>query len=961
MRWYAELQRQQTDVDPADQAGFEQQLGELQLRSAEESSGVSSPDTPAARSHENIQRTDVGGSMRMRPRSNLRDNSFSSTRHSVDVPSAHLGAGATASQSSLRDQLFSSTRYTAPSEPQPAARTKDSKSRGLFSRVKSGFGKVFGGSGGEKSSGGSTSEVASSELRMDFAKRGRPAGQDMHPEDEARIEQFAEAVRGYEILPDGSTGRGDGRVCDGTLRTNLGLLRGFARWLRAENRGSMASRLLNDPESLAADITDYRAGGGDNHNRLKSALSHFRRFAPNEQELQAVGPGPRLMGRQIHYPYPEDAHLIDGLANEELNKLGSDSTSQRRGVSERASKQRRFSDWLQREGRGNIVSRLTGSDQQQRSLMEDYRAFTKVEGKVVVSFDRLRQYLGTEPQLKHHHPYPYPDDARMIDGLANEELSKLGPDSTSQRKAVRNMAINQRRFSDWLQTRGRESIASRLNGSDQQKWSLKIDYQDFRDCTEALRGFSVGFKRLGQYLQVVEANAASGLSPQQASGRESAGPEGRLDQPTGFGSTWPLQQVDPSIQGRSELSLGPKDWLGDEHIQRDYELLEQELQGNNPDLAARTRFVDPLIANYHLRLGPESVALSAFQRIVHNQNGNDTADFLFVPVNDASATDRHRRGTHWSLLFIDRSDRGRPVAYHYDSFLGYNDKLAKMLAQRLGTRLEPVRMTRQGNGWDCGVFVVDGTRALVRRLAQRRPPAVLHLDNLVADRQQLQRRLRTAPSSARAAAAADRPGPSTQLFDSPEFWRGVDQAGQPSADSWNTANFWQDLSLPAHSPVQSVNPPSPPSWEQSFGTSIADRPGPSTQFVDSPEFWRGVDQAGQPPADSWNTANFWQDLSLPAHSPVQSVNPPPSWEQSFGTSIFAPQYMPPAQDLGGFVPPSWQHGNQPAPENLRRGMHWHNVLPSPDRPQTHIRIHDVPYTATLGRSGKQNDIHVFLE
>lgn len=216
MRWYAELQRQQTDVDPADQAGFEQQLGELQLRSPEESSGVSSPDTPAARSHENIQRTDVGGSMRMRPRSNQRDNSFSSTRHSVDVPHAHHGAGATASQSSLRDQLFSSTRYTAPSEPQPAARTKDSKSRGLFSRVKSGFGKVFGGSGGEKSSGGSTSEVASSELRMDFAKRGRPAGQDMHPEDEARIEQFAEAVRGYEILPDGSTGRGDGRVCDGT-------------------------------------------------------------------------------------------------------------------------------------------------------------------------------------------------------------------------------------------------------------------------------------------------------------------------------------------------------------------------------------------------------------------------------------------------------------------------------------------------------------------------------------------------------------------------------------------------------------------------------------------------------------------------------------------------------------------------------------------------------------------------
>ncbi|MCP3367620.1 hypothetical protein [Bradyrhizobium cajani] len=78
MRWYAgqqELQRarQGADAEPADQDGFEQQLGELQLRSAEESSPpASSPEAPAARSPENIQRTDIGGSMRMPPRSNLR-------------------------------------------------------------------------------------------------------------------------------------------------------------------------------------------------------------------------------------------------------------------------------------------------------------------------------------------------------------------------------------------------------------------------------------------------------------------------------------------------------------------------------------------------------------------------------------------------------------------------------------------------------------------------------------------------------------------------------------------------------------------------------------------------------------------------------------------------------------------------------------------------------------------------
>ncbi|WP_407120876.1 hypothetical protein [Bradyrhizobium sp. STM 3561] len=66
MRWYAEQQelqraRQEADAEPPDQAGFEQQLGELQLRSAEESSSEpSSPEAPALRSHENIDRPDIG-------------------------------------------------------------------------------------------------------------------------------------------------------------------------------------------------------------------------------------------------------------------------------------------------------------------------------------------------------------------------------------------------------------------------------------------------------------------------------------------------------------------------------------------------------------------------------------------------------------------------------------------------------------------------------------------------------------------------------------------------------------------------------------------------------------------------------------------------------------------------------------------------------------------------------------
>ena len=49
-------------------------------------------------------------------------------------------------------------------------------------------------------------------------------------------------------------------------------------------------------------------------------------------------------------------------------------------------------------------------------------------------------------------------------------------------------------------------------------------------------------------------------------------------------------------------------------------------------------------------------------------------------------------------------------------------------------------MAQQQNTYDCGVFVVDGTRELVRQLAQGRE--TVHLDQLVVHRQALQNRLR---------------------------------------------------------------------------------------------------------------------------------------------------------------------------------------------------------------------------
>ncbi|WOH52671.1 Ulp1 family isopeptidase [Bradyrhizobium sp. sBnM-33] len=1003
-RWYDDQQellraRQESDNEPADQAGFEQQLGELQLGFPEESSAeLSSPDTRPAKAHDGIPRTDVGGSMWMPPLSNLRDNSFNSTR------------------------------YTAPSEPEPVARTRN-KSGGLFSRVKSGLGKGFGGSRDEKSIGGPASDVVYSELRIDCYKRSRAS-----EEDAALLSEFARAAAGryapssiqkmvehlgrfsdflksnnltlasllenpiqlkahanefvnaggiervhtaLEALRKSRAGEllspppfpppltGDAllihqyaaaarahNVPGNTFRTHTDVLTHFAEWLTAKQKPSLTSRFRTD--ELAEDIMAY--GEENDHNgRLFTALNHLRRLQPDGGGFETLGPGPRVIGRRTLSAYESDAGIIDGATDVALGRLGPESTAKERApILNVASNQRRLSDWLKREGRESIESRLNGSEEQEKQLQKDISEFKRDIGYPAISLgiNNLRGYLRGE--LQHGlHPrrlHPYDDDASIIDGVAKEQLSKLGSDPASQskKKDVRNTASAQRSFSDWLRTTGRESIVSRINGNDQQQRSLNVDYREF---TQTKRSICLSLNKLlnqlGPYLRLVEANRALGVAFPERPSQESplAGSSlswprvpsdfdpsewlplapawsprvlspsefslGDLPTPPDFGpSEWlslssdyeasmrPIPEAAParsseiyrglnslvdlpstpqnrtseiyrgldslvdlpstpqemrddaqsalvpssgvrspffigpsgapqeledighlvgrdwqhgsqpvpdllvdvldnrmllpnsrivpqpvSINGETySIMLGPRgcrdaqfihhprpssapdaqigalatgasssrdrsgrvldaqQWLGDEHIQRDYELLAQELGRSHPNLATRTRFVDPLIA-FQLSHGADTDALRALHRLVDDRNGNDIVDFLFLPVSDASPTDRARRGEHWSLLLVDRRDRERPVAYHYDSAPGFNDRPAGRLVERLGANLQAASMRRQNNGYDCGVFVVDGTRALVSRLAVRRQVDV-NLDNLVVDRRALQNRLR---------------------------------------------------------------------------------------------------------------------------------------------------------------------------------------------------------------------------
>lgn len=112
-----------------------------------------------------------------------------------------------------------------------------------------------------------------------------------------------------------------------------------------------------------------------------------------------------------------------------------------------ATKQRRFSDWLQREARGSIVSRISGTEQQQLSLRADQTDFYKAT-RQTVSLDQIRKYRGLGPGVQKLNPYA--DDARIIDAVVKEELSKLESDLPAQRRRAVDTASGRRRFSDWL-------------------------------------------------------------------------------------------------------------------------------------------------------------------------------------------------------------------------------------------------------------------------------------------------------------------------------------------------------------------------------------------------------------------------------------------------------------------------------------------------------------------------------
>ncbi|WP_287293776.1 Ulp1 family isopeptidase [Mesorhizobium sp.] len=428
-----------------------------------------------------------------------------------------------------------------------------------------------------------------------------------------------------------------------------------------------------------------------------------------------------------------------------------------------------FSRWLLQNNKPGFAARLYHS-----SLDQDLKEYESTGGSSTVAgaLRYLKKSTGGAQIMARPVVIPYPDDAELIRNYraASTKEYLAAPATGRNPDTVGGYTNFLRHFSQYLRQNNKLGIAARIHDK-----SLDKDVESFKAVSYGNRlSISSALAHLRDILPrivlgretVLSAHPADAVTRRVGAAAE-AGPAApaRAPQPaspatarlpgtyrglplvdvttlTTSSSGAQIGALDPTAPSNVATGrvLGAAEWLSDAHIQRDYNLLEGQLQGVNPALAARTRLVDPSVSHLLRHTSPQDAR--GILQSIYNQN-NATADFLFLPVNNGTATSP---GTHWSLLLVDRRDPERRFAYHYDSLQreGYNDVPAKQLAGLLNATLAPAPMARQTNHYDCGVFVLEGTWALVERLVKGQRPdhEPLPLDNLVADRQALQDRLR---------------------------------------------------------------------------------------------------------------------------------------------------------------------------------------------------------------------------
>ncbi|MCP1835313.1 hypothetical protein J2R76_003650 [Bradyrhizobium sp. USDA 4532] len=400
MREYAALQGRtgQRAGSPSEQGDFEGRLQDLTLDPSDQRNSTS-PDRPPAAGGRAVRRDDFGGSMRAPPRSTSRESALGGTRRSVDIPSLQLPASSQVPQSGLRDDLFSSTRYSFP-DAASAASAKSGKSRGLWSRFKSGLGKALGGSGSEKSSrDAGQSDVISTNLRIDHARQpGRTRG--VSRADEELIEDFRNKAAG--------------NLSDGTIKNAAADLRHLSARLSDAGRPSIADRIRRELENAQLenpDVENHQLEAELDEDVDTYAKDRGRRIKAALKKLRDVGAGNTLAAdvRRLA-PHAEDASFIRMWAAAEKATGRIDPKT----IDRQTRRMFRLSEWLQTHDRQPIAGRLSTP-----GLAQDLAEYTQETEDSKINADLVR--LGLYQQILEANRalgLPPPEDAGQPSGLA---------------------------------------------------------------------------------------------------------------------------------------------------------------------------------------------------------------------------------------------------------------------------------------------------------------------------------------------------------------------------------------------------------------------------------------------------------------------------------------------------------------------------------------------------------------
>ncbi|WP_245508659.1 hypothetical protein [Bradyrhizobium zhanjiangense] len=377
MREYAALQGRagRRSGDPSQQGDFEQRMEDLHLASSDEAKSAS-PDQASAGGGRPIRRDDFGGSMRAPPRPAFRESALGVSRRSVDIPRFQPPASAQVPQSSLRDDPFSGARSSF-LDAEPTVEARSGKSRGLWSRFKSGLGKAFGGGSSEKSSRDAGQEGAfSTNLRIDYARQpGRTRGGPVPEADEVLIKDFRN--------------KATGDLSDGTIKNAAADLRHLSARLSTAGRPSIADRIRRELENAQRDdpeVENEQLEAELDEDVDKYAKDRGRRIKAALKKLREVGAGNVLAPdlRRLA-PHGADATLIGmwAAAEKATHRIEPET------IDRQARRMSRLSEWLQTHDRPPMAGRLSTPAFVQD--VETYRRETN-DSKINSDLVKLGQY-----------------------------------------------------------------------------------------------------------------------------------------------------------------------------------------------------------------------------------------------------------------------------------------------------------------------------------------------------------------------------------------------------------------------------------------------------------------------------------------------------------------------------------------------------------------------------------------